>query len=183
MFPEILVIFDEFQQYCMWLGMSWNKRQAGRPSAPNEEVVEDIRTRMEIIPRTSIRKLSLQTGLILILSIHQFPHLSVLLLIFHTTPTRAFTGYSTVLKKRLRYHPYKMSILQSLTPPDYPRRVLFCNWFNAVINNNDILDNTFFFQWRLVPSWRLREQAELSNLVRSKSSDHQNCIHLKLAFG
>jgi hypothetical protein len=42
-----------------------------------------------------------------------------------------------------KYHPYKISVVQSLIPPDYLQRVRFCNWFNKIMNN-DILDNTFF---------------------------------------
>jgi hypothetical protein len=74
--------------------------------------------------------------------------LPIIFLIFHVVPIYGFTGLSygscsTVLKKMLRYHPYKISVVQSLIPPDYLQRVRFCNWFNEIMNN-DILDNTFF---------------------------------------
>lgn len=41
-------------------------------------------------------------------------------------------------------HPYKVSVLQQLYPNDLPARINYCNWFNANINNDDILDKTFF---------------------------------------
>jgi hypothetical protein len=76
MFPEILVIFDVFQLHCMRVverylntGNVTKQKPAGKPSTLNEEVVEDIRTRMQRNPNTSIRRLSLQTGLLLILPI------------------------------------------------------------------------------------------------------------------
>jgi hypothetical protein len=183
MFPEILVIFDVFQQHCMRVverylntGNVTKQKPAGKPSTLNEEVGEDIRTRMQRNPNTSIRRLSLQTGLLLILpippmfiptvtfefaifiSIQGFENryvmknfnvtLPIIFLIFHVVPIYGFTGLSygscsTVLKKMLRYHPYKISVVQSLIPPDYLQRVRFCNWFNEIMNN-DILDNTFF---------------------------------------
>jgi hypothetical protein len=76
MFPEILVIVDVFQQHCMRVverylntGNVTKQKPAGKPSTLNEEVVEDIRTRMQRNPNTSIRRISLQTGLLLILPI------------------------------------------------------------------------------------------------------------------
>lgn len=41
-------------------------------------------------------------------------------------------------------HPYKVSTVQQLLPQDFNQRLLFCQWFNDNLNNNDLLDNTFY---------------------------------------
>lgn len=41
-------------------------------------------------------------------------------------------------------HPYKVSVVQQLNPPDYNQRVQYCQWFNEHLNNNNLLDLTFF---------------------------------------
>lgn len=48
------------------------------------------------------------------------------------------------VKKILHFHPYKVTVVQELLPPDYERRVQYCNWFNANLRNDDLLDLTFF---------------------------------------
>jgi hypothetical protein len=67
MFPEFLVTFDAFQQHCMGVVEHYVTKQKpnGRLSTLNEEVVKDIRTRMQRNPNTFTRRLSLQTGLFL----------------------------------------------------------------------------------------------------------------------
>jgi hypothetical protein len=32
-----------------------------------------------------------------------------------------------IVKKRINFHPYKVSSVQELKPADYPRRVAYCN--------------------------------------------------------
>lgn len=48
------------------------------------------------------------------------------------------------MKKKLHFHPYKMSVVQELFPQDAITRVNYCHWFNANIRNDDVLDVTFF---------------------------------------
>lgn len=73
MFPEAVVTLVVFRQHCTRLVQRYlqtgdvkKAKPAGRPSTLTEDVVEDVRARMERSPRKSVRKLSLQTGLILI---------------------------------------------------------------------------------------------------------------------
>ncbi|XP_018573282.1 uncharacterized protein LOC108912525 [Anoplophora glabripennis] len=61
----------------------------------------------------------------------------------------AQTGFSVgtchkALKKELHMHLYKVSIVQQLHPPDYYQRIRYCEWFNENLNNNDLLNLTFF---------------------------------------
>jgi hypothetical protein len=44
----------------------------------------------------------------------------------------------------LHFHPYKVSVVQELLPLDFGKRVQYCNWFNENLNDDDILDLTFF---------------------------------------
>lgn len=56
------------------------------------------------------------------------------------------------MKKDLHMHPYKVSVLQQLHPEDFQSRINYCQWFNAHINNDDILDKTFFTDEALTPA-------------------------------
>lgn len=49
-----------------------------------------------------------------------------------------------ILKRNLHMHPYKVHVYQELLPPDYIRRVAYCRFFNANLNDDDVLDKTFF---------------------------------------
>ncbi|KAJ3661413.1 hypothetical protein Zmor_005808 [Zophobas morio] len=92
-------------------------KSPGRPPV-SEEVVEDLRERMEQSPKKSLSKLSLQSGV-------------------------PYTTCQKVLKRTLHMHPYKVSSIHELKPADYPRRVAYCEWFQNNMNNR-ILDLSFF---------------------------------------
>jgi hypothetical protein len=73
MFPEEVVTLPVFRQHYMRLVQRYlqtgdvkKPKPVDRSSTLTEDVVEDIRDRMDEDPRKSVRKLSLQTGLILI---------------------------------------------------------------------------------------------------------------------
>jgi hypothetical protein len=77
MFPEPVVTLVAFRQHCMRLverylhtGDVKKAKPTGRTSTLTEDVVENVRGRMEQSPRKSVRKLSLQTGVILIQNTH-----------------------------------------------------------------------------------------------------------------
>jgi hypothetical protein len=70
---------------------------------------------MEQNPRTSLMRLSAQSGVAL-----------------------------STCQKRLNLHPYKMSLFQELKPADYPRHVAYCSWFLNNMNDNRTLDLSFF---------------------------------------
>jgi hypothetical protein len=36
-----------------------------------------------------------------------------------------------------------MQVTQQLLPPDYEKRIQYCQWFNKNLNNDDVLDITF----------------------------------------
>lgn len=94
-------------------------KSSGRPTVLTEEVVNDVQQRLEVSPRKSLRTLSAQTGL-------------------------SYGSCQKACKKSLHLHPYKISVLQQLLPPDFQRREQYCHWFNENLNNNNILDKTFF---------------------------------------
>ena len=48
------------------------------------------------------------------------------------------------LHTNLHMHPYRVLVVQQLYPRDYQQRILYCQWFNEHLNNNDLLDLTFF---------------------------------------
>lgn len=48
------------------------------------------------------------------------------------------------LKKVLHFHPYKVQVVQELKEPDSGLRLQYCHWFNQNLNDNDILDISFF---------------------------------------
>jgi hypothetical protein len=74
MFPEPVVIFVAFRQHCTRLVQRYLQTGDVKKAKPTsrtsttltEDVVENVRGRMEQSPRNSMRKLSLQKGVILI---------------------------------------------------------------------------------------------------------------------
>jgi hypothetical protein len=70
-FPEPDGSLVAFKQHCTRLVQRYlqtgdvKKAPTGRISTLTEDVVENVRSRMEQNPRKSVRKLSLQTGVIL----------------------------------------------------------------------------------------------------------------------
>jgi hypothetical protein len=73
MFPEPVVILVAFRQHCTRLVQRYlqtgdvkKAKPTSRTSTLPENVVENVRGRMEQSPRNSMRKLSLQKGVILI---------------------------------------------------------------------------------------------------------------------
>ncbi|KAJ3659556.1 hypothetical protein Zmor_011240 [Zophobas morio] len=93
-------------------------KSSGRP-AVSEEVVDDLRERLEQNPQTSLTRLSQQSGV-------------------------PVTTCHKVVKKRLHMHPYKITTVQQLLPIDPPRRVEYCNWFQNTFHDDGLLDLTFF---------------------------------------
>jgi hypothetical protein len=73
MFPEPVVTLVAFRQHCTKLVQRYlqtgdvkKAKPTGRTSTLTEDVVENVRARMEQSLRNSMRKLSLQKGVILI---------------------------------------------------------------------------------------------------------------------
>jgi hypothetical protein len=93
-------------------------KSSERPQV-GEDIVEDLKQRMEQNPRTSLPRLSAQSGVPL-------------------------STCQKIMKKRINLHPYKVSLVQELKPADYPRRVAYCNWFLNHMNDNRTLDLSFF---------------------------------------
>lgn len=83
--------------------------------------LNEIREKIEATPSTSTRRLAQQV---------------------HVSQTTVSRGL-----KRLHKYPYRVSMVQELKPPDYPRRVAFCDWFLRLIQGGrkmEVLDNFFF---------------------------------------
>ena len=41
------------------------------------------------------------------------------------------SAFNRITKSDIKWHPYKMKVVQELKPGDYARRMRFCNWFSA----------------------------------------------------
>lgn len=95
------------------------KRGGGRPRVRSENVINIVRNAMEERPTSSLRRLAQEHDLT-VSTVHN------------------------VLKRDLNLHPYKLQMFQELLPPDYNKRMQYCQWFNENINNNEMLDKTFF---------------------------------------
>lgn len=94
-------------------------KSTGRPTVLTREVVDDIQQRLEQSPQKSLRKLSAQTGV-------------------------SYGSCHKTAKKVLHLHPYKVTVVQQLHPLDYGKRVMYCNFFNRHLNDNNTLDKSFF---------------------------------------
>ncbi|KAI4455511.1 transposable element tc3 transposase-like protein [Holotrichia oblita] len=106
-------IIERFEsKHCICKGIS-----TGRPTVLTEQIVDDIRQRIEATPKKSIRKLAAQSG-------------------------SSFTTARKALVKNLHMHPYRVTVTQQLLPIDIPRRIRYCQWFNENLHNDDILDLT-----------------------------------------
>ncbi|KAL1516167.1 hypothetical protein ABEB36_000086 [Hypothenemus hampei] len=95
------------------------EKSSGRPTVLQQPVLEDIQARMRASPQNSIRKLAAQTGL-------------------------SFSSCRKALVKNLHMHAYRVSVVQELHPVDFEKRVLYCQWFNEHLRNDDVLDLTFY---------------------------------------
>jgi hypothetical protein len=93
-------------------------KSSGRPPV-SDEIVEDLRERVEETPQISVARLSQQSGV---------PR----------------STCHKIIKNRLQLHPYKISVIQELQPADYQSRVEYCNWFQNHLNNDHLLDVSFF---------------------------------------
>lgn len=125
-FPDLAVLEQDFYM-CLAhsvgvfreTGSVTHKKGAGRPSIRTEELIIDVRNRMEQDPTKSLRHLSQEIGV-------------------------SYETCRTVLKKNLNMHPYKMQTYQALLPTDHARRLAYCQWFVNNLMNNDLLNLTFF---------------------------------------
>jgi hypothetical protein len=51
----------------------------------------------------------------------------------------------TVVRKMLKFYPYRMQVFQELIPGDYAKRDDYCRWFKNLIRGNiGVLDQVFF---------------------------------------
>ncbi|XP_031338283.1 uncharacterized protein LOC116167171 [Photinus pyralis] len=125
-YPDVNIDYDVFKNHRSRLITRYENKHCickgkstGRPTVLSENVVNDIQQRMEQSSKKSISRLSAQTGL--------------------STGT-----CHKALKKVLHMHPYKISSVQQLHALDYDRRVQYCHWFNERLNDNNLLDLTFY---------------------------------------
>ena len=49
--------------------------------------------------------------------------------------------FNRITRNDLRWHPYKIKVVQKLKPQDFPRRIAFCNWFTVRCHNVRFLPN------------------------------------------
>lgn len=95
------------------------KRRGGRPRVRTANVINTVRNAIEERPTSSIRRLSQEINL-------------------------KKSTLHNVLKQDIGMHPYKVQMFQELLPPDYDKRIQYCQWFTENLNNNDVLNKTFF---------------------------------------
>jgi hypothetical protein len=51
----------------------------------------------------------------------------------------------TVMRKVLKFYPYRRQVFHKLIPGDYAKRVNYCRWFkNLIRGNTGVLDQVFF---------------------------------------
>lgn len=125
-FPAVAVDYDRFRttlNHCVRLfretGSICRKDGSGRPRQRTAEAIENVRQVIEDNPRTSIRSLSQQTQL-------------------------SYGTCQAILKKDLHLHPYRLTSVHELLPVDPPVRLQFCEWFLNTLDNDDMLETTFF---------------------------------------
>lgn len=125
-FPAVVIDYDLFRNtlnYCVRLfretGSICRKEGSGRPLQRTPEAIENVRQVIENAPRTSIRSLSQQTQL-------------------------AYGTCQAILKKDLHLFPYRLTSVHELLPVDPPVRLQFCEWFLNTLDNDDMLEKTFF---------------------------------------
>lgn len=124
-FPDFAVLEQDFYK-CLAHSVSvfretgsvTHKKGAGRPTIRTEELIADVRDRMEHDSTKSLKRLSQEIG-------------------------ASYGTCRTILKKDLNMYPYKMQSFQALLQTDHPRRLAYCQWFNNLMNN-DLLNLTFF---------------------------------------
>lgn len=93
--------------------------RSGRPSVLTATVVSDVQQRMALSPRKSLCRLSQETSV--------------------------SRGSVQRCVKKLGLHPYRITVVQELCPPDTNKRLHFCRWFRRFIARNPgVLDITFF---------------------------------------
>lgn len=95
-----------------------NQKHNRRPSRITENTVEEIRQRMLHSPNKSIRRLSLETGL-------------------------SVGSCHKIVRNGIHMYPYRISVLHELIPTDHAKRIRYCQWFKANVDNN-MLDTMFF---------------------------------------
>jgi hypothetical protein len=125
-FPDLNVNYEDFGHHKRAIINRFNRKHCickgkstGRPTILTEPVVNDIQERIEQSPNKSLRRLSAQTGV-------------------------SVSSCSKALHKNLHMYPYRVSVVQQLYPRDFQQRITYCHWFNENLNNNDLLDLTFF---------------------------------------
>lgn len=96
-----------------------HRRGAGRPLIRSDSVVLRARNAIQEQPTLSVRRLAQRLNV--------------------STGT-----CHAVLTDNLTMHPYKLKMYQELLPTDYVKRMEYCQFFNQYLNNDDVLDKTFF---------------------------------------
>lgn len=124
-FPNVIVDINNFSSQVLRVitcfeetGSIEHRSRTGRPRRRTENVVEQIRNTVEEEPTVSVRRLA-QRFDVSVGSCHK------------------------ILATDLHMHPYKMQVYQELLPPDYEKRVRYCQWFQENVND-DVLNTTFF---------------------------------------
>lgn len=56
----------------------------------------------------------------------------------------SYTSAQRAVKRKLHFHPYKISTVQELLPLDHNRRLEYCHWFNNNLRDDNILNISFF---------------------------------------
>lgn len=125
-FPEVVLVNKNFSRDLLRIINNFRttgsvKRQwkGGRSRVRTQNVVNNARNAIREQPTKSVRRLAQQLEI-------------------------SYGTCRSILKRDIGMHPYKVQLYQELLPPDYVRRVAYCRFFNANLNDDDVLDKTFF---------------------------------------
>jgi len=127
------------------IGLALKKKPTGRPrSAHTPQNIEAVRVSVLWSPWRSVRKLAAAVRL-------------------------SRECVCRILHVDLKFHPYKLQIVQKLKENDHQLRLEFCQQITTNINkDNEFLDKAVDVRWGPFSSHMLREQAELSLLGRQQ---------------
>lgn len=99
-------------------GAVTDRKRPGTAKKLSAQEIENIRTRIVHSPKKSLRRLSAETGV-------------------------SLGTCHNVVRKTLKFFPYRVTVMHELLPADYQKRIQYCNWFQQHMTDN-MLNCTYF---------------------------------------
>jgi hypothetical protein len=133
-------LFSKFQV----TGSVSNKKHIRKPHVLTEEKLEQIKQSFERSPKKSLRRRGQGND------------------VSKTSCGRA--------AKKLKFCPYRVSVIHELKPTDYNKRVKYCEWFLKFTENGSVLNYTFFTDEAWFSFVRLYKFSKYPGLGHEKSA-------------